>query len=101
VVTRLRTEFMIEGCVNRIESARIATELSCTKLLQVKGRSEQVYNFNFTSLMPIVHCQLILPSQWPHGLRRRVCGRSLAGIVGSNPAGGMDVCHLGVLCVVR
>jgi hypothetical protein len=21
-----------------------------------------------------------------------VCGRSLAGIVGSNPAGGMDVC---------
>ena len=23
-----------------------------------------------------------------------VCGRSLSGIVGSNPAGGMDVCHL-------
>jgi hypothetical protein len=23
-----------------------------------------------------------------------VCGRSLAGIVGSNPAGGMDVCLL-------
>jgi hypothetical protein len=22
----------------------------------------------------------------------KVCGRSLAGIVGSNPAGGMDVC---------
>ena len=30
-----------------------------------------------------------------------VCDRSFAGIVGSNPAGGMDVCHLGVLCVVR
>jgi hypothetical protein len=28
-------------------------------------------------------------------------GRSLAGIVGSNPAGGMDVCLLWVLCVVR
>jgi hypothetical protein len=27
-----------------------------------------------------------------------VCGRSLAGIVGSNPAGGMDVC---VVFVVR
>jgi hypothetical protein len=27
------------------------------------------------------------------------CGRSLAGIVGSNPAGGMDVCQ--VLRVVR
>jgi len=26
-----------------------------------------------------------------------VCGRSLAGIVGSNPAGGLDVC---LLCVV-
>ena len=30
-----------------------------------------------------------------------VFGRSLAGIVGSNPAGGMDVCLLWVLCVVR
>jgi len=30
-----------------------------------------------------------------------VCCRSLAGIVGSNPAGGMGVCLLWVLCVVR
>ena len=30
-----------------------------------------------------------------------VCGRSLAWIAGSNPAGGMDVCLLWVLCVVR
>ena len=30
-----------------------------------------------------------------------VCGRSLAGIMGLNPAGGMDVCLLWVLCVVR
>jgi hypothetical protein len=30
-----------------------------------------------------------------------VCGRSLAGIVGSNLAGDMDVCLLRVLCVVR
>jgi len=28
-----------------------------------------------------------------------VCGRSLAGLVGSNPAGGIDVCC--ELCVVR
>ena len=28
-----------------------------------------------------------------------VCGRSLAGVVGSNPAGDFDVCHLlSVLC---
>ena len=30
-----------------------------------------------------------------------VCGRSLAGIAGSNPAGGMKACLLSVLCVVR
>jgi hypothetical protein len=26
---------------------------------------------------------------------------SLAGVVGSNPAGGMDVCLLQVLCIAR
>jgi hypothetical protein len=31
----------------------------------------------------------------------RVYGRSQAGIVSSNPAGGMDICLLWVLCVVR
>jgi hypothetical protein len=30
-----------------------------------------------------------------------VCSRSLAGIVCSNPTGGMDVCLLWMLCVVR
>jgi hypothetical protein len=30
-----------------------------------------------------------------------VCGRSLDGIAGSDPAGGMDVCLLWVLWVVR
>jgi hypothetical protein len=30
-----------------------------------------------------------------------VCGRALAGIVGSNPTGGMDVCLLYSVCVVR
>jgi hypothetical protein len=30
-----------------------------------------------------------------------VYGRSLTGIVGSSPAGGIDVCLLRVLCVVR
>ena len=27
-----------------------------------------------------------------------VCGRSLAGIVGSNPAGGMDICLVDLVC---
>ena len=30
-----------------------------------------------------------------------VCGHWLAGILDSNPAGGMDVCLLRVLCIVR
>jgi hypothetical protein len=30
-----------------------------------------------------------------------VCGRSLAGIAGSNPAGGMDACLLWVLYVCQ
>ena len=29
-----------------------------------------------------------------------ICGRSLAGIAGSNPAGGVDVCLLCFLCIV-
>jgi len=33
--------------------------------------------------------------------RRTIYGRSPAEIVGSNPSGGMDVCLLRVLCVVR
>jgi hypothetical protein len=33
--------------------------------------------------------------------KTRVCGRSLSGIAGSNPAGGMDVCLVWLLCVVR
>jgi hypothetical protein len=87
---------MVEGCANSTESARIATQLSCTKVLHVKGRSEQAYNTNYTFWMPVIYCQLILPSrsQWLRSLRRWVCGRFIAGIAGWNPAGGMDVCHL-------
>jgi hypothetical protein len=36
-------------------------------------------------------------SQWPRGLKAWVYGHSPAGIVGSNPTGGMDVC---LLCCV-
>jgi len=37
--------------------------------------------------------------RWSLGLRYRACGRSLSGVAGSNPAGGIDVCLLWVLCV--
>ena len=30
-----------------------------------------------------------------------VCGSWVVGIVGSNPVGGMDVCLLQVLCIIR
>jgi hypothetical protein len=30
--------------------------------------------------------------------KAQVCGRSLAGIVGSNLTGGMDVCLVSVVC---
>jgi len=33
--------------------------------------------------------------------KKWLCGRSLAGIAGSNPTGGVDGCVLRVLCVVR
>jgi hypothetical protein len=48
------------------------------------------------------------PVQWYRGSfpvaarsEERAFGRSFAGIVGSNPTGGMAVCLLWVLCVVR
>ena len=39
----------------------------------------------------------------PSGARSKscFCGRWLAEIAGSNPAGGMEVCPLWVLCVFR
>ena len=48
-------------------------------------------------------CLLVKIIPMPVAARSKasVCGRSLVGAVGSNPAGGMDVCRLWVLCVVR
>jgi len=50
------------------------------------------------------HSLLISINNWPLVVARSkawVCGSSFAGIVGSNPTGGMDVCLLWVLCIVR
>ena len=45
---------------------------------------------------------MYVPKAIPVAARSKawVCGRTLAGIVGSNPAGGMDVCFLWVLRVM-
>jgi len=49
-------------------------------------------------LVPLV---LHLPLPVAARSKARVCGHSLPGFVGSNPAGGMKVCLLCVLWVVR
>jgi hypothetical protein len=53
----------------------------------------------------LVRCTIMMRKTLPIPAAARstawVCGRSLAGIGGSNPAWGMDVCLLRVLCVVQ
>ena len=44
---------------------------------------------------------MVMPIPVATRSRAWVCGRTLAGIVGSNPTMGMDVCLMRVLCVVR
>ena len=38
---------------------------------------------------------------WEKLSKELVCSRSLAGIAGSNPSGGMDACVFWVFCFVR
>ena len=49
------------------------------------------------------YSRYIITPQIPVAVRSKswLCGRSLAGIAGSHPAGGMDMCNLLLLCVVR
>jgi hypothetical protein len=42
-----------------------------------------------------------MPSLMAARSKEWVCGCVLTGIAGSNPAGGMEVCVLSMLCVVR
>ena len=48
-----------------------------------------------------VQCALILPMPVVARSKALVCGRSLAGSAGSNPAGCVDDCLLWVVCVVK
>jgi hypothetical protein len=43
----------------------------------------------------------VLPILVAERFKAWVCGRSLAGISGSNPDRDMDICPLSVLCVIR
>ena len=55
----------------------------------------------FSSTIIITYISLQTPIPVAALSKAWVCRRSLAGIVGSNPAWGMDICLLSVLCVVR
>jgi hypothetical protein len=50
-----------------------------------------------------VYCPLLIQIAIPTAVRSKawVCGCSLAGIAGANPSGGIYICLLRVLCVVR
>ena len=60
------------------------------------------FNINTCTVHLLLFCTMTnkCQSQWPRGLRHRSSAARLL-IVGSNPAGGTDVCLLWVLCVVR
>ena len=68
-------------------------------LLKVKCDLLVPIKFGINSLLCSIYLSII---QWPIPVPARskawVCGRSLAGITGSNRAGFMDVCLLWVLC---
>ena len=68
-------------------------------LLHVRGIKRNYSSWKSTSEIYIYY----LTFRKPLAARSKawVCCRSLAGIAGSNPAGGMDVCLLWMLCVVR
>ena len=55
---------------------------------------------SYTFLIVILGAVTIMPVPVAERSKARVYGRSLAGIAGSNPAGGMDSCPLWVLCVL-
>jgi len=62
----------------------------------------------FTEGCAMLHCLYFSATMYisepiPVAARSKacVCGRSLAGIVGSNPAGDMEICALWVVHVVR
>jgi len=76
-------------------------EIEHSRLLP-HGSYFSVHNHRCTSFGTEWHLYLdrqpisvaVFPEAW-------VCGRWLAGIAGSDPAGGMDVCVWLVLCVGR
>jgi len=73
------------------------SNLGCGKVVTGSGFSCSSESFQTNSAL------LIQNKPVPVASLSKACvyGRLLAGIVGSNPTGGMDVCLSRVLCAVR
>jgi hypothetical protein len=70
---------------------------ACGSYLKPVAMKSDVDNENHVSY-PLIY---LVPIPVATRSKVWVCGRSLAGIVGSNPTRAMDVCLLQVLCVVE
>ena len=53
-----------------------------------------MYLFGILAMVPILKLEEAVSIPVAARSKEWVCGRSLTGIVGSNPAGGMNVCLL-------
>ena len=79
-------------CCGSSTSLVIAVQAAAYKALQV-------ITVTYTVLVvPVVPLYPAQPTPVAARPKTRVCGRSLAGIAGSNSAGGMDVCLVNVVC---
>jgi hypothetical protein len=87
-----------------------AADFNCRLARTVYGRQQfelakiHLRNIRYFSTAILLYCFPKVRHWWPIPVAARskawVCGHSLAGVVGSNPAGNMDVSLLWVLCVV-
>jgi len=73
------------------------SNLGCEKVVTDYGFSYSSESFRNSSTLVIQNRPVPVATRY----EACVCGRSLAGIVGSNPTGGMDVYLLCVIYVVR
>ena len=72
----------------------MATSVFATKICTNLSSDHCLISFDFNTIVIFETIPVTVRS------KACVCGPSLAGIVGSNPVGGMDVCFLCVFCVL-
>ena len=75
------------GCVSYLKLANESCTVSSNHLLIFSGRK---CRSNFVDILILKQGPIPMAAR----SKARVCGRSLPGIAGSNPTGGMDVCLL-------